>query len=125
MTKEPFTVEMPEKGITALPIQDVIALCMGWKEDMIAQDKWNKIQEDFDLHVLKCPIHQYTIERGQCKSVFGGTAKCPVCGHYMCPNCYSHACDILSRVTGYMQIVSGWNTAKKQEFEDRERYDLK
>ncbi|MCK4458686.1 MAG: hypothetical protein KAU52_03060 [Methanosarcinales archaeon] len=28
----------------------------------------------------------------------------------------------LSRVTGYLQAVSGWNAAKKQELEDRKRY---
>ncbi|MCK4811705.1 MAG: hypothetical protein KAS74_05485 [Methanosarcinales archaeon] len=28
----------------------------------------------------------------------------------------------LSRVTGYLQAVSGWNAAKRQELEDRKRY---
>jgi len=32
--------------------------------------------------------------------------------------------DAISRVTGYMQVISGWNAAKKQEFEDRTRYKL-
>jgi len=42
----------------------------------------------------------------------------------MCPECMNHAADIMSRVTGYLQIVSGWNAAKKQEFEDRKRHRL-
>jgi len=29
----------------------------------------------------------------------------------------------MSRVTGYMQAVSGWNEAKKQELKDRKRYN--
>jgi len=28
----------------------------------------------------------------------------------------------LSRVTGYIQAVSGWNEGKKQELKDRKRY---
>lgn len=32
--------------------------------------------------------------------------------------------DHYSRVTGYMQKVSGWNEGKKQEFFDRKRYTV-
>jgi ribonucleoside-triphosphate reductase len=39
-----------------------------------------------------------------------------------CPNCGSSNVEHLSRVTGYIQAVSGWNEAKKQELEDRKRY---
>ncbi|MDD1758905.1 MAG: anaerobic ribonucleoside-triphosphate reductase [Methanotrichaceae archaeon] len=40
-----------------------------------------------------------------------------------CPNCYSHELDHISRITGYLQAVSGWNSAKKQELKDRKRYN--
>lgn len=39
-----------------------------------------------------------------------------------CPNCKSTNVEQLSRVTGYLQAVSGWNAAKRQELEDRNRY---
>ena len=32
--------------------------------------------------------------------------------------------DHYSRVTGYMQKVSGWNKGKQQEFFDRKRYSV-
>ncbi|PHP45711.1 anaerobic ribonucleoside-triphosphate reductase [Methanosarcinales archaeon ex4572_44] len=40
-----------------------------------------------------------------------------------CPNCGSENVEQMSRVTGYMQAVSGWNEAKKQELKDRKRYN--
>ena len=39
-----------------------------------------------------------------------------------CSNCGSENVEQLSRVTGYLQAVSGWNAAKRQELEDRKRY---
>lgn len=42
----------------------------------------------------------------------------------VCPLCNSTKVDHLSRITGYVQPVSGWNAAKKQEFKDRRRYGL-
>jgi anaerobic ribonucleoside-triphosphate reductase len=41
-----------------------------------------------------------------------------------CPNCESENVEHLSRVTGYIQAVSGWNEAKKQELKDRKRYGV-
>lgn len=40
-----------------------------------------------------------------------------------CPNCESSEVDHISRITGYLQAVSGWNNAKKQELKDRTRYN--
>ncbi len=53
---------------------------------------------------------------------------CTDCSHLApglkdeCPNCGSTNVEQLSRVTGYLQAVSGWNAAKRQELEDRKRY---
>lgn len=110
--------------ITELPPHEFLAACAGWKADMEKDGVWNEIQEDIDKHVLSCPVHKYAQSRGLCKRVSGGTIECPICGNYMCPACMGHAVDIMSRVTGYLQVVSGWNVAKKQEFEDRTRYDI-
>jgi ribonucleoside-triphosphate reductase len=40
----------------------------------------------------------------------------------VCPRCGSNHLEHMSRVTGYLQAVSGWNEAKKQELRDRYRY---
>ncbi|MBW6470619.1 MAG: anaerobic ribonucleoside-triphosphate reductase [Methanosarcinaceae archaeon] len=39
-----------------------------------------------------------------------------------CSNCGSDNIEHLSRVTGYIQAVNGWNAGKKQELKDRMRY---
>ncbi len=39
-----------------------------------------------------------------------------------CPRCDSRDVDHISRITGYLQAVSGWNAAKQQELKDRKRY---
>ena len=39
------------------------------------------------------------------------------------PGCGSHDVTQISRVTGYLQEVSGWNAGKQQELKDRQRYD--
>lgn len=39
-----------------------------------------------------------------------------------CVNCGSEHVEQVSRVTGYVQAVNGWNNAKKQELADRLRY---
>ncbi|MCK4796334.1 MAG: hypothetical protein KAT05_03075, partial [Spirochaetes bacterium] len=41
-----------------------------------------------------------------------------------CPNCDSENIEHLSRVTGYIQAVGGWNEGKKQELKDRTRYGV-
>jgi ribonucleoside-triphosphate reductase len=40
-----------------------------------------------------------------------------------CPGCGSEDVDHISRITGYLQAVSGWNSAKRQELKDRKRYN--
>ncbi len=42
----------------------------------------------------------------------------------VCENCGSSNVEQMSRVTGYIQSVSGWNAAKKQELADRKRYKV-
>jgi ribonucleoside-triphosphate reductase len=39
-----------------------------------------------------------------------------------CEKCGSKNLDYISRITGYLQAVSGWNEGKKQELIDRMRY---
>jgi anaerobic ribonucleoside-triphosphate reductase len=53
---------------------------------------------------------------------------CTDCAHVTmglmeaCERCKSQNLDYISRITGYLQAVSGWNEGKKQELMDRMRY---
>ena len=42
-----------------------------------------------------------------------------------CPKCGSENVDHLSRITGYLQPVSGWNKGKQQELKDRKHYNVR
>jgi anaerobic ribonucleoside-triphosphate reductase len=44
--------------------------------------------------------------------------------HDKCPKCGSENVQHLSRVTGYLQAVEGWNAGKKQELKDRKRVEV-
>lgn len=72
-----------------------------------------------DVVVPMCP-------RDHCHcphDIISTIAYCPECGEAMCPECGSHDVVQISRVTGYLQETSGWNTGKQQELKDRTRYD--
>jgi len=71
-----------------------------------------------------CSVHLQAQESQPCLATISGTANCPKCGKPMCPVCQRHTVTQLSRVTGYIQAVSGWNEGKKQELKDRKRYDI-
>ena len=75
---------------------------------------------------LLCPLHVFVVKNNlKCnKELVSNTANCPLCGHPICPECYNHKVDQLSRVTGYMAPVSGYNASKQQEFKDRQRHTL-
>lgn len=53
-----------------------------------------------------------------------GVEICPVCNRAICPQCFNHSTVALSRVTGYLQDINGWNEGKKQEILDRKRYSI-
>jgi hypothetical protein len=79
----------------------------------------------------KCPLCNNTVvvmcPRDHCHCSHPVTeilAFCPDCGAPMCPKCESHDVAQISRVTGYIQEVGGWNVGKQQELKDRKRYDV-
>lgn len=43
----------------------------------------------------------------------------------ICPKCKSENVQHLSRITGYLQSVEGWNKGKRQELLDRKRYNTR
>ena len=102
-----------------MPLSSLIERCEAWcKEFNEGNPIKIKTPED-------CPIHQWVVHN---KKRCGQTAVpafkyCSVCGNPCCPNCYNHKVEQLSRITGYIGVVSSWNNAKKQELLDRKRYD--
>ena len=94
-------------------------------------DEWlNEFNEGKKL-VLEdgesCPYQLWIIHHnaGCGKDMISGLADCPICGEPICPDCGNHRVTQLSRVTGYIGAVDGWNASKKQELKDRRRTDLK
>ena len=51
-------------------------------------------------------------------------AYCPICGDPMCPECGCHDVSQISRITGYMADVAGFNAGKAQELKDRHRINI-
>lgn len=82
--------------------------------------------EFLDVDPLDCPLHLWVMHnKANCvRDMVPLTMNCKICGHPCCPECRNHEVDQLSRVTGYMAPVSGWGAAKKQEFKDRQRYNV-
>jgi len=71
------------------------------------------------LEIL-CPLdHCYCTHE-----VITAIKHCPLCGDPICPECGTHDVAQISRVTGYLQDVSGWNAGKQQELKDRARYSV-
>ena len=83
------------------------------------------------VNVNPCPVCGETHLEKMCEldhnhchhEIIAGIAYCPRCGQAMCPECGSHDVTQVSRVTGYLSDVSGWNEAKRQELKDRVRVD--
>ena len=113
---EPITVD----ELMTLPKRDFIKRFQKWIKEFNG-GKLLKINNP-----LQCPLNQWVIRNdAKCnRELVPNTAVCPLCGNPCCPDCQNHSVDVISRVTGYLGSVSGWNAAKKQEFEDRHRYDL-
>jgi rubredoxin len=79
---------------------------------------------------LMCKVDAYSVvlklQGFMCGNgdMVAGVDLCPVCNRSICPKCYNHSVVSLSRVTGYVQSVDGWNNGKKQELKDRQRYAI-
>ena len=75
---------------------------------------------DFGLRLAKeTQIGYFTFTKDMtvclgCSKVSGGLKE-------NCPNCGSEEVDHISRITGYLQAVSGWT--RTEELKDRKRYN--
>jgi len=103
----------------ALPLHAYIARCKAWI------DEFNDGQAMKVDNPLKCPVHIWVEhnKKACCHELVGTTAFCEVCGEACCPDCMNHSVQQISRVTGYMGNVAGWNAGKKEEFKNRKRHD--
>ena len=103
----------------ALPRMQFIDRCKAWLKEF-HDGKLLKLDRP-----MQCPVAQWVAHNdAKChRQMVPTTTVCPICGNPVCPDCMNHNVEIISRVTGYLSTVSGWNEAKKQEFEDRNRYN--
>jgi anaerobic ribonucleoside-triphosphate reductase len=104
--------KLVEDGIT---LDNFIKMCME-----------NNIKQGEEVEkITVCLVHEYAgMINKSCKKVVATIKSCPICDRPMCPDCGNHNVSQLSRVTGYIGDVGGWNNAKKQELKDRKWYGL-
>lgn len=104
-------------------------LNMPRKQFIDRNKEWMKEFNDgeyLDVEPLECPLHLWVVHnKAKCiRETVPLTMNCPLCGNPCCPECMNHKVEQLSRVTGYLSTVGNWGAAKKQEFIDRQRYNV-
>jgi len=121
-------------------------LRMQWSEEQLALARKYRKPEDVpeEERRYKCHTCNHVVETAPCPicgeteleimcpldhthcphDIVSGIDYCPLCGEPVCPECGSHDVSQISRVTGYLQDVSGWNAGKQQELKDRIRYTV-
>jgi hypothetical protein len=89
------------------------------------------IKEDALNEEHNCPLCNDPVEQmcpnDHCNcphDIAESIAYCELCGAPICPECKCHDVHQLSRITGYMSDVAGWNAAKRQELKDRRRQEV-
>lgn len=73
-----------------------------------------------DGYSLALKLGGYDCRKGK---LINGVDVCPICRTSICPECGNHSVVSWSRITGYINDVSGWNEGKKEELLDRKRYN--
>jgi len=86
----------------------------------IATDTLNSYWS-FTKDVLQCPSCSYQAGIDWRSAKF---ASIEDLSRIPCPKCGYIGVEVFSRITGYLQSLSSFNPAKKQEFLDRHRYNL-
>jgi hypothetical protein len=71
--------------------------------------------------VIMCPLDHCNCGHDKTSKL----AYCPLCGEPVCPECGCHDVFQVSRVTGYLADVGGFNSGKRQELKDRTRYNIR
>lgn len=111
---------MTHEEAMALPKQQFIDRCSAWLNEF---NDGNQLKID---DPTKCPLHIWVVHNHQAcgKDLVPNITNCEICGQPMCPGCSNHVATQISRVTGYMGDVAGWNEGKKQELKERQRHNL-
>jgi hypothetical protein len=87
---------------------------MNWTAEQLS------LKKKYPNLVIMCPL-----DHCHCTHNITETIEyCPLCGEPVCPDCGSHDVSQVSRVTGYLADVAGWNQGKQQELKDRARYTI-
>ena len=109
---------------------------MNWTEERIKEAKAKK--QRYKCHTCHhivdespCPccgeenvVDMCPLDHCHCThNIIETIAYCPLCGAAICPESGCHEVSQVSRVTGYLADVAGWNAGKQQELKDRARYD--
>ncbi|NOR85570.1 hypothetical protein GQ473_05630 [archaeon] len=110
---------MTHEEAMALPKQRFIDRCNAWLDEF---NNGNQLNID---DPKKCPLHVWVVYNHQIcgKDLVPNITNCEICGQPTCPNCSNHGATQISRVTGYMGDVAGWNAGKKQELKERQRHN--
>jgi hypothetical protein len=92
------------------------------------------VLKESDLEEGRCPVcntkpeKMCSLDKVTCshpsEDMSGLIDYCPECGRMRCPICGCHDVMCLSRITGYIQDVTGFNAAKAQEVKDRTHYQV-
>jgi len=111
---------MTHEESMALPKSQYLERCRAWLDEFNdgKQLKLNNTQI--------CPVQAWILHNNTAckKDMVSGIVDCEICGEPACPECGNHNATQLSRVTGYIQDVSGWNAGKRQELKMRQRHNL-
>lgn len=106
-------------SILDMPFHAALVIMKEWVE----AEHGGKLKLEYPLD---CPVQRWVEHNNKAcgKDMVAGITTCPICGAYICGECSNHACIPLSRVTGYIGAVDGWNNSKKQELQDRVKAQL-
>lgn len=70
--------------------------------------------------MIQCPIDHCSCDHEFVERI----SFCILCGEGICPICGCHDVVQISRVTGYLQEVKGFNEGKRAELKDRHRVNI-
>lgn len=128
----------PSPADVSARVESISPAIIGTKEVTILSDRFKchscyQVLHKADLIDDQCPecgdagvlrIMCPNDHAGCTHDIVEGIAYCDICGEPVCPKCKSHDIEALSRITGYIQAVSGYNAGKAQELKDRQRYTI-
>jgi len=123
------TIAVASHGAQSMRVEPELIQVLSVEQFMEKCLQFNEVHGELQFEIRRgvdCPVHIYAKEIGQraCKTAVSGIKDCSVCHKPMCPCCGNHAVSQLSRVTGYVGDIGGWNSGKAQELKDRQRYNI-